>query len=106
MSVEEIAGLYLIGVFLCAVVAFARALAMPAALSHGVHMNTKPAPRKQSSSAVSRLAAKCLRPGYRATAAEVRTLAASVLAQDETPPPKPARAAKSPAKGAQSTGKR
>lgn len=69
-------------------------------------MTAKTAPKKQSSRAVSRLAAKCLRPGYRATAAEVRTLAASVLSQDETPAPKKAAPAKSPATGKQSTARR
>lgn len=47
-------------------------------------------PAKQTTRAVSRLAAKVLRGGYRPTAAEIRTLAASALAQDETPAKKKA----------------
>lgn len=41
-------------------------------------------PKKQSSSSVSTLASKVLSGGIKPTASQVKTLAASVLSQDET----------------------
>ncbi len=58
---------------------------------------TQTPPRKQTSRAVSRLAAKILRDkAYRPTVGEIRTLAASLLSQDETP--STPKTAKAPAK--------
>lgn len=106
MTGVEIGGLFGLAAFLCAVEAFAHAFAAPPVVRRRVGDAPPPPPlqspkespvtvRKQSSRAVSRLAARILRDkSYRPKIAEVRTLAASVLAQDETPATKKAKAKK------------
>lgn len=107
MTNIEIGGLFALAAFLCAVVAFAHAISKrpgapvwrlgdtPPPLPFTKEDSPVATPRKQSSRAVSRLAARILRDkSYRPKIAEVRTLAASVLSQDETAAPRKSKAAR------------